>query len=98
MAKSLLYVLIHVLALSPLLVFAQLSGNVGPTTTTAAKRAKKVCNVLDYGAKSDKSTDLGPALSKAWSACASGGIGMCSIFVVNRYESYTNRCSRRAGW
>lgn len=54
---------------------AQLSGHVGPTTTTAAKRAKKTCNVLDYGAKADKSTDLGAALTKAWAACASGGIG-----------------------
>ena len=62
-------------ALCPL-VSGQLSGNVGPTTTTEAKRAKKICNVLDYGAKADKSTDIGPALSKAWSACVSGGMGM----------------------
>lgn len=27
---------------------AQLTGRVGPTSTTAAKRAK-ICNVLDYG-------------------------------------------------
>lgn len=55
---------------------AQLSGTVGPTTTTAAKTAKMVCNVLDYGAVADKSTDLGAALVKAWTACASGGVGM----------------------
>ncbi|KAK2595694.1 hypothetical protein N8I77_013719 [Diaporthe amygdali] len=55
-------------------VTAQLSGSVGPTTSTAAKRAKKTCSVLDYGAKADKSTDLGAALVKAWAACASGGI------------------------
>ncbi|KKY37096.1 putative glycoside hydrolase family 28 protein [Diaporthe ampelina] len=53
---------------------AQLTGHVGPTTKTAAKRSKKTCNVLDYGAKADKKTDLGAALTKAWSACASGGI------------------------
>lgn len=56
-------------------VAAQLSGSVGPTTSTAAKRGKKQCNVLDYGAKADKSTDLGPALVKAWNACAAGGVG-----------------------
>lgn len=56
-------------------VAAQLSGSVGPTTSTASKRSKKTCSVLDYGAKADKSTDLGAALTKAWSACASGGIG-----------------------
>lgn len=54
---------------------AQLTGHVGPTTSTAAKRSKKTCSVLDYGAKADKSTDLGAALTKAWAACASGGIG-----------------------
>ncbi|POS71625.1 murein transglycosylase [Diaporthe helianthi] len=53
---------------------AQLSGPVGPTTSTKAKRANKICNVLDYGAKADKKTDLGVALVKAWSACAAGGI------------------------
>lgn len=62
---------------------AQLSGSVGPTTSTAAKRAKKTCNVLDYGAKADKSTDLGAALVKAWAACASGGIGMYITFDLN---------------
>lgn len=54
---------------------AQLSGSVGPTTSTATKAAKKICNVLNYGAKSDNSTDLGPALASAFAACKSGGIG-----------------------
>ena len=62
--------------LFPALVSAQLSGRVGPTTTTASKAAKKVCNVLSYGAKADKSTDLGPPLASAFAACKSGGIGM----------------------
>jgi hypothetical protein len=61
--------------LSPLATVAQLSGSVGPTTSTASKRSKKTCNVLDYGAKADKTTDLGPALSKAWQACVGGGLG-----------------------
>lgn len=73
--NSLLGISLGVLLLGPLAAVAQLSGTVGPTTSTAAKRSKKVCNVLDYGAKADKSTDVGPALTKAWSACASGGIG-----------------------
>ena len=54
---------------------AQLSGGTGPTTTTAQKAAKKICNVLDYGAKADKSTDLGGPLASAFAACKSGGIG-----------------------
>ena len=53
---------------------AQLSGSVGPTTSTASKAAKKICNVLNYGAKADKSTDLGPAITSAFAACNTGGI------------------------
>ncbi|OBT49765.1 hypothetical protein VE04_10014, partial [Pseudogymnoascus sp. 24MN13] len=53
---------------------AQLSGATGPTTTTAQKAAKKICSVLDYGAKADQSTDLGPPLAAAFAACKSGGI------------------------
>lgn len=55
---------------------AQLSGTVGPTTSTTSKAAKKICNVLDYGAIADKSTDLGPPLASAFAACKTGGIGM----------------------
>ena len=51
----------------------QLSGKVGPLTTHASKSAKKTCNVLNYGAKADKSTDLGPALLAAFKACKNGG-------------------------
>ena len=54
---------------------AQLTGSVGPTTNTRAKRTKKECNVLDYGGKADSKTDLGPALSSAWTACQAGGVG-----------------------
>ncbi|OCL02402.1 glycoside hydrolase family 28 protein [Glonium stellatum] len=52
----------------------QLTGSVGPTTSITQKRAKKVCNVLSYGAKADKSTDLGPAIQSAWQDCKSGGV------------------------
>lgn len=54
---------------------AQLSGAVGPTTSTASKTAKKICNVLSYGAVADKSTDIGPPLVAAFTACKAGGIG-----------------------
>ena len=53
---------------------AQLSGTVGPLTSAASKAATKVCNVLDYGAKADGSTDIGPPLVAAWAACKSGGL------------------------
>lgn len=52
---------------------AQLSGTVGPTTTTSAKSSTKVCNIMDYGGVADASTDNGGAISDAWTACASGG-------------------------
>jgi hypothetical protein len=42
--------------LLPSLVTAQLSGTVGPTTTRAAKRATKVCNVLNYGGVASKTS------------------------------------------
>lgn len=60
--------------LLPNLISAQLSGTYGPITNTGEKRAVKQCSVLDYGAVADKSTDLGPALTKAWAACQTGGI------------------------
>ncbi|KAF2111278.1 RGase A [Lophiotrema nucula] len=66
--------LLGAVALLPELVLGQLSGKVGPTTTTATKTAKKKCSVLDYGAKADKTTDIGPPLTSAWAACKSGGV------------------------
>ncbi|CAN8103975.1 unnamed protein product [Discula destructiva] len=60
------------LALLPL-VSAQLSGSVGPTTTTAQKAAIKICNILDYGGVASATTDNSAAISAAWTACASGG-------------------------
>lgn len=76
--------LMAALFLIPRLVSGQLSGNVGPITSLASKAAKKTCNVLDYGAKADKKTDLGPALSKAWTACKSGGVGTSSPSNISR--------------
>lgn len=56
------------------LISAQLSGPVGPSTTTAQKRAK-VCNVLEYGGQASKTSDVGPAINSAFQACKSGGTG-----------------------
>lgn len=51
---------------------AQLSGSVGPLTTISEKKSVALCNVLDYGAVADNSTDLGPALTDAFKACIDG--------------------------
>ena len=67
---------------------AQLSGSVGPTTSTASKTAKKVCNVLNYGAVADKSTDLGPPLASAFAACKSGGVGEYPS--ISKPKEYSN--------
>ena len=60
--------------LAPLLASAYLSGSVGPTTSVSTKSNTKICNVLDYGAKADKSTDVGAAISSAWDDCKDGGV------------------------
>ncbi|KAF2021370.1 glycoside hydrolase family 28 protein [Aaosphaeria arxii CBS 175.79] len=65
--------LLGAIAVLPTAVFGQLSGKVGPSTSVATKTAKKTCNVLNYGAKADKSTDLGPPLASAFAACKTGG-------------------------
>lgn len=66
--------LIAALAIIPSLVAGQLSGPVGSKTTVEQKKAVKVCDVTQFGAKADKSTDLGPALAKAHAACKTGGL------------------------
>ncbi|GKT49680.1 putative rhamnogalacturonate lyase B [Colletotrichum spaethianum] len=60
-------------ALLPDMGSAQLSGKVGPSTTAAAKAAKKTCKITDYGAKSGATGDIGAALKSAWDACKTGG-------------------------
>ncbi|KAI5917660.1 rhamnogalacturonase a precursor [Camillea tinctor] len=56
-----------------LLAQAQLSGSVGPTTSSAAKAAVKVCNIMDYGGEASATADNGAAITAAWNACKSGG-------------------------
>lgn len=45
--------------------------SVGPSTALSAK--SKICNVLDYGAVADNKTDIGPAISSAFTKCAKAG-------------------------
>jgi rhamnogalacturonan hydrolase len=68
-----LYVFLSALWLLTALVSAQLSGRVGPTSTHQTKSARKVCNILNYGAKSGNSGNVGPALMSAFAACKTGG-------------------------
>ncbi|KAI9697475.1 MAG: hypothetical protein M1820_007810 [Bogoriella megaspora] len=53
---------------------AQLSGKVGPSTSYTTKASTKTCNVLDYGAKTSGTADIGPIIQKAWTDCAKGGL------------------------
>lgn len=61
---------------------AQLTGRVGPTTTREAKRAVKVCNVLDYNGVASKAADIGPAIVSAFAACKNGGTRMSTLAPV----------------
>lgn len=61
--KSLLASLLLISAAS-----AQLSGSVGPTTSTASKQSL-ICNVLNYGGQVG-SSDIGPAIQKAFDVCS----------------------------
>ncbi|KAF2091060.1 glycoside hydrolase family 28 protein [Saccharata proteae CBS 121410] len=60
-------------SLLPALAYGQLSGSVGPLTSASTKTSTKTCDVTDYGAVADKSTDLGPPLASAFADCKTGG-------------------------
>ncbi|KAF7627466.1 rhamnogalacturonase B [Aspergillus flavus] len=60
--------------LAPLLASAQLTGRVGPLKSAAEKAANKTCNVLDYGAVADLSTDIGQPLLDAFEDCNGSGL------------------------
>lgn len=79
----------------PSIVSAQLASgySIGPLTSSDAKWAVKVCDVTKYGAVADLSTDLGPPLLAAFTACAGGGIGECfsaSFFFKERSQFEVN--------
>ncbi|KAF8858219.1 pectin lyase-like protein [Acephala macrosclerotiorum] len=65
--------------LVPTLLFSSLAqaeanvdlSSVGPLTALSSK--SKLCNVLDYGAVADNSTDIGPAILSAFTNCAKAG-------------------------
>lgn len=65
----------------PCLVSAQLSGSVGPLTSTATKAASNTCNVLDYGGVASITEDIAPAIASAWADCATDGIGGYFFFI-----------------
>src|SRR5438045_2247462 len=90
------HVLLTAVAILPELVAGQLSGKVGPLTSSATKTSKKKCSVLDYGAKADKTTDIGPPLASAHAACKSGGTVVIPAgdYVMNTWVSLTGG----SGW
>lgn len=47
---------------------------IGPLTSSSTKWAKKVCDITNYGAVADGTTDAGPAILAAFNACSSGGV------------------------
>lgn len=66
--------ILAILGSMPFIVQAQLTGRVGPTTSATDKAAVKTCNVLDYGAVADNTTDVGQPIMNAFNDCASGGL------------------------
>jgi rhamnogalacturonan hydrolase len=66
---------------------AQLLGPVGPTTPLEEKTLE--CNILDYGANNDNSTDTADALEAAFSNCVLPNPG--SRLVVPEGEYLLNR-------
>lgn len=59
---------------APIFVQAQLSGSVGPLVDYTKKAKHKICDITDYGAVADGSSDIGDAILSAWDDCASGGL------------------------
>jgi rhamnogalacturonan hydrolase len=49
-----------------------LRGNVGPSTSIAAKRAIKTCDITKYGGKAG--SDISAAINSAFAACQKGGV------------------------
>lgn len=53
---------------------ANLQGTVGPLTSIETKKNIKTCDITDYGAKADGTTDISTALNDAFNDCLSGGV------------------------
>nr|ACI26689.1 rhamnogalacturonan-hydrolase [Irpex lacteus] len=58
---------------------AQLSGSVGPTSSLSSKQGT-ICNVLNYGG-SVGSSDIGPAIGKAFSDCVTKATNGATLYV-----------------
>ncbi|KAI0759248.1 rhamnogalacturonase [Trametes elegans] len=80
--KSLLASLLLVSAAS-----AQLSGRVGPTSSLSSKQST-ICNVLDYGG-SVGSSDIGPAISSAFTNCVLKHSGSTLYVPAGNYQQKT---------
>jgi rhamnogalacturonan hydrolase len=53
--------------------------------TPLSSKSKK-CSVLDYGGVADGTTDIGPAISKAFTSCAKAG-GATLVVPAGNYSS-----------
>ncbi|KDR70167.1 hypothetical protein GALMADRAFT_255018 [Galerina marginata CBS 339.88] len=67
--------------------YGQLTGKVGPTTSTSAKR-NKICSVLDYGGKAG-SSDIGPAIASAFNNCVVKNSGSTLYVPPGNYNMKT---------
>lgn len=70
---------------------------VGALTPLSSK--SKICNVLNYGAVADGTTDLGPAIRAAFAQCALGGgatiyIPPGSYSRESFHPNWSSKCSR----
>lgn len=66
-------------ALLPLHATAQLIGPVGATTPLSEKT--HICNVLDYGARNDNTTDVASAFEAAFTQCVIPNPGIARLYV-----------------
>lgn len=71
-------------------VFGQLLEGtaVGPTTALSAKT--RICNVLDYGGVADGTTDISPAITKAFACVTSASTG-ATLYIPE--GNYLSMCS-----
>lgn len=60
---------------------------IGASTSLSSKF--KICNILDYGGVADGKTDVGPAISKAFSSCVAGNAA--TLYVPEGNYSCTSR-------
>lgn len=69
---------------------------VGPSTPLSSKST--ICNVLDYGGVADGETDIGPAITKAYSSCVSGKAATLYVPEGNYSLATGVKLSGASGW